>query len=427
MPVLIVIAHSLANADSKDSVVKTIAKNILPRVSVKNNDVHVVAPEEICLELNTIVDPASIVHYVGVLGLEGNESTWRGFIGTRFDQIFIFGSSQHFDYQEIILSCFLESKTKTYHDVSGNEVDIDKWQRHINQDFQCRDVILHRLPESYQDKYFRRLNRWLTTELIAADFENPKTTQEKSPEMSSYMVNRLGRDLAQHAFYLIPEAHGASFSTLYFDRQLVYSSDFYRSAANFLRSIEGVESVLDVGCGSGFLACHLAASGRYASVTGVDSSPNRIEGARLHGSLIGTTARFDVMSMTRLDLPDRSVDLSVTMFALEQTGRHLKRALAEIRRVTRRLMVLFEPTTEFFPTVPSVWHVARMGWASSYATSLAELGLAYAVRPNLLNHYYNPGTVFVVDLTSDVHPFRSFPQLFRPSPLDWPGGVRIVG
>src|SRR5262249_9035692 len=161
-----------------------------------------------------------------------------------------------------------------------------------------------------------------------------------SPERSLYGTPRLAVDLAQQTADLQHEQHGESFSVLMCrDGSLVHSADFYRAMANFVGAIDGMERVLDVGCGSGFLACHLAASGRYRDVLGVDSSPQRVDGARLFATLNGNPARFEAMSMGDLKLPDRSVDLTVTSFALEQTGEHLERCLNEIRRVTRKLIV----------------------------------------------------------------------------------------
>jgi hypothetical protein len=108
----------------------------------------------------------------------------------------------------------------------------------------------------------RRVHKWLADEIIAADYLRPLTAP-RDPDVSGYTAPRLVVDLAQQTAELQQESHGASFSTLvYLDRTLVNCSDFYRAMANFPMAIDGVESILDVGCGSGFLACDLAASGR---------------------------------------------------------------------------------------------------------------------------------------------------------------------
>jgi ubiquinone/menaquinone biosynthesis C-methylase UbiE len=190
-------------------------------------------------------------------------------------------------------------------------------------------------------------------------------------------------------------------------------------------AVPNVETVLDVGCGSGFAACYLAASGRYRQVLGVDSSPTRVASATLHAQIAGSAAEFRQSGMTELALPDKSVDLVMTSFALEQTGEFLGDAFAELRRVARKTIVLFEPSTQFFQTLAGMWHLPTAGWATNYYEVLTSAGVAFAVRPNLFNHYYNPGTVFVIDVETDQHPVKRFPQLFAAGTEDWPGGVRI--
>jgi len=364
--------------------------------------------------------------YAGEIGLEKNSDLWQAHRDTKFSEIVILGVEPFVDREEIVLACFLNAGVKVHIDGRGTARDLVRWQEQVRPDLRPREVRVQRLAEEVQAGYMRRVHKWLADEIVAADYLRPLTAP-RDPDVSGYTAPRLAVDLAQQTAELQQENHGASFSTLvYLDRTLVHSSDFYRAMANFLMAIDGVESILDVGCGSGFLAGYLKASGRYRQVRGVDSSPHRIEGARLHAKLTGSTASFDVMSMTKLDIPDASVDLVVTCFALEQSGAHLSRAIGELRRVARRALVLFEPTTQFFPTLPSLWNLRKRGWADTYHEVLTTLGRPFAVRPNLLCHYYNPGAVFVIDLENDSHPVRRFPQLFRPEPEAWPGGVAVT-
>ncbi|GIF02483.1 class I SAM-dependent methyltransferase [Actinoplanes siamensis] len=62
--------------------------------------------------------------------------------------------------------------------------------------------------------------------------------------------------------------------------------------------------VLDLGCGTGDLACTLARRGYH--VTGVDISPVAIERARQKAA--GLTARFEVQDATRINLPNAPFD-----------------------------------------------------------------------------------------------------------------------
>jgi SAM-dependent methyltransferase len=330
------------------------------------------------------------------------------------------------DYEEIILACYLNGRKKTYLGRHGPH-DLADWQEHLRPSFAPRQVRARRLGDKPQREYLQTIHRWLADGLAKANFDAPTPFINRSPDISIYQYSRLSADLAELVPDLLLDQHGGSYSTyMLLDGSLVHSSDFYRSIANFAMAVDGIETVLDVGCGSGFLACHLAASDRYKDVLGVDSSPYRVSGARLHAELNNCPARFEVMSVSDLQLPDRSVDMSITSFALEQTGEHLARCFSEIRRVTRKLIVLVEPANEFFPTLPSLWHVPISGWANQYYAMLTGSGLSFAVRPNLLCNYYNPGAVFIIDVERKDHPRFNYPQLFEPGVEGWPGGVTII-
>ncbi|MBI3517279.1 MAG: class I SAM-dependent methyltransferase, partial [Proteobacteria bacterium] len=355
---------------------------------------------------------AENIAYDDEIGLEKNPTVWRPLCERQFTGIFIFGTDVLADFEEIILACYLNGLKKVFVDGRGMH-DLARWQDQVKPNLSARSVQVRRLDADAQRDYFRTVHRWLGSELIKADFNPPVRMAERSPDLWLYSKFRLATDLAQQTVELQREEHGSSFSILRcLDGSLVHSSDFYRAIANFIGAIKGMETVLDVGCGSGFLACHLAASGRYRDVHGIDASPERVSGARLYAELNQSSARFDAMSMSSIPLPSGSVDMTVTSFALEQTGDHLERCFAEIRRVTRKLIVLVEPSNEFFATLPSMWHVPSCGWANQYQSMLMRSNLAFATRPNLLSHYFNPGTVFVIDVESREHPRFRYPELF---------------
>jgi len=332
------------------------------------------------------------------------------------------------DSEEIVLACYLSSQKKRYLGSAAASQDIAaKWQPYIRPSFRPREVRAQRLPEEVQSFYITNVHKSLAEQMQAAGFGKPAPAFERDPSALIYLDYRLAEDLAQQTIDLQVENYGASFSTLSLrDGTIVHSGDFYRSMANFIAAIPDADSVLDIGCGSGFLSCYLAGMNRYRSIVGVDAASHRVEGAQLHASLAGVSnVEFRKMSMDRLELPDGSVDVAVSSFALEQSGEALPRVMAELRRVARKYLVLFEPSTEYFPTLISIWHVARSGWANRYFRTLTETGLSFAARPNLLSQYYNPGTVFVVDLQTDRNPVVTLSHLFRDEVRDWPGGVCI--
>ena len=414
------IAASLGN-HPRDEVREAIAAFFRARSAADTARPVVICPNDVDLP-DIAMDEQ---RYGASIGMEGGQGIWRPLTARLFDRVLVMGSAALLDWEEIAITCFIPAAKKTYYDARGGIRDIALWETDLRPDFRPRSVLLRSLRDDDQQSYIRGVHQWLTAELMAGDFGKPAPFGRPDPDVSLYTKHRLARDLAQITSGLQIEAHGAPFSRLIaLDGSIVESPDFHRAIANFVLSIDGVNDVLEVGCGSGLLSCYLAASGRYSRVLGTDSSPTRIESARLHAELVGSTASFAEMSMARLNCPDKSFDLTVTSFALEQSGGALGAVLAELRRVTRKFIVLCEPTAEYFPTLPSIWHVQRHGWANSYFTDLA--GLNYAVRPNLLRQYYNPGAMFVIDLQGSQNPIVALPHLFRPSMADWPGGVQIV-
>jgi ubiquinone/menaquinone biosynthesis C-methylase UbiE len=93
-----------------------------------------------------------------------------------------------------------------------------------------------------------------------------------------------------------------------------------------------VLDVLDVGCGTGFLALLFAARGHR--VTGVDVAPQMIERARAKATAQGLAVTFRIDDAEALPDLDASYDLVVCRHLL-WTLPHPRQALAEWVRVTR--------------------------------------------------------------------------------------------
>jgi 2-polyprenyl-3-methyl-5-hydroxy-6-metoxy-1,4-benzoquinol methylase len=101
-----------------------------------------------------------------------------------------------------------------------------------------------------------------------------------------------------------------------------------------LKDIGPFESVLDVGCGRGYLAGQMATI--VKRVTGVDFyiDPNMPP--------TYPRARFVQSDLERLCFPDGSFDVVTCTHTLEHV-QHLDVAVSELRRVARRLVILVVP------------------------------------------------------------------------------------
>ncbi len=94
--------------------------------------------------------------------------------------------------------------------------------------------------------------------------------------------------------------------------------------------------VLDLGCGAGFLANHLAARGHR--VTGIDTTPENLPIARTHDAT--KTVTYEFGDACELQFPDASFDVVCAMDLIEHVIEPEK-LLAEARRVLRPGGVFF--------------------------------------------------------------------------------------
>jgi len=106
------------------------------------------------------------------------------------------------------------------------------------------------------------------------------------------------------------------------------------------------ETVLDVGCGGGFLAEEFARDGYR--VTGIDPSPRSISAARKHASESSLDIRYEVGHGEDIPFPDGSFDIVACCDVLEHVD--------DLSKVIREVSRLLKPGGVFFyDTVNRTW------------------------------------------------------------------------
>jgi ubiquinone biosynthesis O-methyltransferase len=151
---------------------------------------------------------------------------------------------------------------------------------------------------------------------------------------------------AAHVPYWLPWPRPASNRN---DLSIYASADWWDGKTRWLRTLQNLvparfayfdpivgdwrnASVLDLGCGGGFMAVALAKRG--ATVTGIDPSAGAIAAARGYAEANNLKIDYRVGAGERLPFPDGGFDIVVCVDVLEHVE-NLERVLAEIRRVLR--------------------------------------------------------------------------------------------
>lgn len=112
-----------------------------------------------------------------------------------------------------------------------------------------------------------------------------------------------------------------------------------------------------------------------------------------------------VAQMGAIPLADGVVDITTTCHALEPNGQQLEPLLKELMRVTRRRLVLFEPSYENASAVGQA-RMERLGYIRGLADTAERLGgrvLETAPMAHVSNPL-NPTHVFVVDVERALPP-----------------------
>jgi demethylmenaquinone methyltransferase/2-methoxy-6-polyprenyl-1,4-benzoquinol methylase len=135
-----------------------------------------------------------------------------------------------------------------------------------------------------------------------------------------------------------------------------------------------VRHALDLASGTGDLAVGIARSLPDVRVTAIDASPQMINafGARLRGDNadVATQVVARVGDMTRLDIPDRSVELITAGYGVRNVPDY-ERAIAEMARVSRPGATLV--TLDFYRPVNPVWRRLLLAYLAAAGNAVGWL------------------------------------------------------
>ena len=115
-------------------------------------------------------------------------------------------------------------------------------------------------------------------------------------------------------------------------------------------------SVLDAGCGEGFVIRYLVCRDQSLRVTGVDLQPEAIQYAKEY---VSGPVTFQVEDLQDLSFPDNSFDTVVCSQVLEHLD-DAESAIAELKRVARKYVIISVPNEPYFKWINNIAQATRL-------------------------------------------------------------------
>jgi SAM-dependent methyltransferase len=336
------------------------------------------------------------------LSIVNHRDLWMPLRDRRFEAIDILaGSSLRLSADALAIAAHLSARVVRYYDVQGNARDVTSLLAGMRVNFHAAALDIHPLESNEEMRLRTDINKHYVRAVVENAYDIPQRVNRQTVALEHFS-KQVG--LAQDLMMRVPEICENPWWSLAFTRsgKLVRSVDHRLAYAQFLERLDKIDSALEVGCGSGWLPIFLRARGKIPRVAGVDAVANRVRSARLFSELAGVEVEWGTASVDRLPYRDREFDVVYTCYTLEQCQEILDKALDELCRVARRYLVMYEPSTEAFTTLPGLVHIHQHGYPTSFVEELTRRGLPFSILRPELQYYYNPGAWIVVTLDSPI-------------------------
>jgi ubiquinone/menaquinone biosynthesis C-methylase UbiE len=177
-----------------------------------------------------------------------------------------------------------------------------------------------------------------------------------------------------------------------------YIQAYTSALAEILDGLGGISSIMEVGVGEATtLANLLPKIGSKPQAFGFDLSWSRIHCGIQYLKDCSVDARLFVGDLFNIPLPDNSVDVVYSSHSIEPNGGREVEALREVYRVTKKYLVLLEPTYEFADDEGKA-RFTRHAYITGLKDCILQLGydlVLYKPFPVTINKL-NPTGVYII-------------------------------
>ena len=190
----------------------------------------------------------------------------------------------------------------------------------------------------------------------------------------------------------------------YVEKNPKYISDYTTAIANIINNIETPKSILEVGVGECTTLANVICKIQNKNIQflGFDISWSRIHYGIKYLTSKSSNAKLFVGDLFNIPLASCSIDLVYTSHSIEPNGGREKEAILELFRITKKYLILLEPTNEF-ANEQGKERMIKNGYIQNLKTIILELGMdliqyrKFEVYANELN----PTGLYVIKKKND--------------------------
>lgn len=162
--------------------------------------------------------------------------------------------------------------------------------------------------------------------------------------------------------------------------KFLFINIFRKNIIKTIKSINGIGTVLDAGCGEGIITKNITNNFPGKKITGIDISENAV----MRAKAMVPEVHFEKGDITALKYTDNFFDLTLALEVLEHLP-NPEKALIELKRITKKCCLISVPWEPFFSlgNLLSGKNIVRLGNDPEHINSWSKKQIT-----NLINEHF---------------------------------------
>ena len=190
----------------------------------------------------------------------------------------------------------------------------------------------------------------------------------------------------------------------YVTKNPLYIKEYTEELSSIIKNIGVSNTILEVGVGECTTLANIISELKQKNTIyfGFDISWSRIHYGKRYLASKKHKANLFVADLFNIPLPSDSIDIVYTSHSIEPNGGREKEALIELLRITKKYLILLEPTAEFASN-EGIKRMKENGYIQNLKSIILELGLDLIEykKFKICSNELNPTGLYVIKKHSD--------------------------